>query len=202
MHAGLMTVEASPPSHLAHLAEQELADTTRFTGGISPAELKAVFRHQPGGVALVTADDGERPIAITVTSVISVSAEPPLFVFSASALSSSTPVLLGSKSVVVHLLADQNVDLAALGATSGIDRFADTSRWDRLPTGEPLFNGVDTWIRGEIVNSFEAGTSTLLVIHALETHTPEDAPAGRPLVYHDRTWHAIDEHSSIPDPRG
>ena len=196
-----MTVDASNTPHLAALAEQELVDTARFTGGISPDQLKAVCRHQPGGVALVTADDGSRPIAITVTSVISVSAEPPLFIFSASALSSSTPVLLGSKTVVVHLLTDKNVDLAALGATSGIDRFADTSRWDRLPTREPLFRGVDTWIRGEIVNSFEAGTSTMLVIHALETHTPGDGDTGRPLVYHDRTWHAIDEHSAIPDPR-
>lgn len=196
-----MTTDALHSAHLASLAEHELADTTRFTGGITPDQLKAVFRHQPGGVALVTADDGTRPIAITVTSVISVSAEPPLFIFSASALSSSTPVLLGSKTVVVHLLTDQNVDLAALGATSGIDRFADTSRWDRLPTGEPLFNGVDTWIRGEIVNSFEAGTSTMLVIHALETHTPAADSTARPLVYHDRTWHALDEQSVIPDPR-
>lgn len=196
-----MTVDASQTPHFAALAEHELVDTARFTGGISPDQLKAVFRHQPGGVALVTADDGSRPIAITVTSVISVSAEPPLFIFSASALSSSTPVLLGSKTVVVHLLTDKNVDLAALGATSGIDRFADTARWDRLPTGEPLFHGVDTWIRGEIVNSFEAGTSTMLVIHALETHTPGADTAGRPLVYHDRTWHAIDENSAIPDPR-
>ena len=195
-------MDTSPTPHLAHLAEQELADTARFTGGITPDQLKAVFRHQPSGVALVTADDGERPIAITVTSVISVSAEPPLFVFSASALSSSTPVLLGAKTVVVHLLTDENVSLAALGATSGIDRFADTSLWERLPSGEPVFTGVDTWIRGEIVNSFEAGTSTLLVVHALETHTPEAASSGRPLVYHDRTWHAIDEQSSIPDPRG
>lgn len=197
-----MTSDASPAPHLLPLAEQELADTARFTGGITPDQLKAVFRHQPSGVALVTADDGERPIAITVTSVISVSAEPPLFVFSASALSSSTPVLLGSRTVVVHLLTDENVGLGALGATSGIDRFADTSLWERLPTGEPVFTGVDTWIRGEIVNSFEAGTSTLLVVHALETHTPEAAANGRPLVYHDRTWHAIDEQSSIPDPRG
>ena len=196
-----MTVDASNTPHLAALAEQELVDTARFTGRISPDQLKAVFRHQPGGVALVTADDGSRPIAITVTSVISVSAEPPLFIFSASALSSSTPVLLGSKTVVVHLLTDKNVDIAAPRATSCLDRFAGTSRWDRLPTRQQRFHGVDTWIRGEIVNSFEAGTSTMLVIHALETHTPGDGDTGRPLVYHDRTWHAIDEHSAIPDPR-
>jgi flavin reductase (DIM6/NTAB) family NADH-FMN oxidoreductase RutF len=197
-----MTPDARAPAPLDNLAEHELADAALFTGGITPDQLKAVFRHQPGGVALITADDGSRPVAITVTSVISVSAEPPLFVFSASALSSSTPVLLGSKTVVVHLLTDENVDLAALGATSGIDRFADTSRWGRLDSGEPVFYGVDTWIRGEVVNSFEAGTSTMLVIHALETHTPGSAARGRPLVYHDRTWHAIDANSAIPDPRG
>ena len=61
-----MTVDASNTPHLAALAEQELVDTARFTGGISPDQLKAVFRHQPGGVALVTADDGSHSIKFTL----------------------------------------------------------------------------------------------------------------------------------------
>lgn len=191
----MSSVPAHDPGH-----EELLTGAGPLQHGISPQELKDVFRNYPSGVALVTADDGSRPIAITVTSVISVSAEPPLLVFSASALSSSTPVLLGSKTVVVHILTDENADLAKLGATSGIDRFADTDAWERLPTGEPLFKGVDTWIRGEIVNHFEAGTSTLLVVHALEAKANPER-TGQPLVYHDRTWHTIGEASRIPDPR-
>ncbi|MEB4614616.1 flavin reductase family protein [Leucobacter sp. M11] len=180
--------------------EEPLTGEAPLAGGISPQELKDVFRNYPSGVALVTADDGTRAIAITVTSVISVSAEPPLLVFSASALSSSTPVLLGSKTVVVHILTDENAELAKLGATSGIDRFADTDAWERMPTGEPRFKGVDTWIRGEVVNHFEAGTSTLIVVHALEA-MPNPERTGQPLVYHDRTWHTIGDGSRIPDPR-
>lgn len=183
-----------------HHDERELIGDGELKRGISPQQLKDVFRNYPSGVGLVTADNGERPIAITVTSVISVSAEPPLLVFSASAMSSSTPVLLGSETVLVHILTDENAELAKLGATSGIDRFADTERWHRLPTGEPLFHGVDTWIRGEVVNHFEAGTSTLIVVHALETAANPDR-VGQPLVYHDRTWHAIGDASRIPDPR-
>ena len=61
--------------------------------GITPDELKALFRGHPAGVAVITADDGTGPVGMTASSVFSVSVAPPLVVFSASALSSSTPTL-------------------------------------------------------------------------------------------------------------
>src|SRR5690625_4005194 len=92
----------------------------------------AAFRNHPAGVALVTADAGAGPVAMTATSVCSVDADPPTVAFSASTRSSSTPTLLRASTVVVHLLSARQLDLAQLGATSGVDRFADTSLWQRL----------------------------------------------------------------------
>src|SRR5699024_9144610 len=96
----------------------------------------------PGGVTVITADPGDGPVAFTATSLASVSADPALVVFSLSAQSSSAPAILRAQTIVVHIVDAGNTGIAILGATSGIDRFADRSIWSRLPTGEPLFHQV------------------------------------------------------------
>mgnify|MGYP001099953882 FL=1 len=135
-------------------------------------------------------------MALTATSVASVSAEPPLLVFSVSQLSSAAPVLVRADTVVVHLLDAHDLDLARLGATSGVDRFADTSRWSRLVTGEPVYHDVRAWVRCAVIGRMDAGGSTVIAAHALQSQQQRDADAGA-LVYHDRTWHRLGPHSRI-----
>ncbi|MEO8528842.1 MAG: flavin reductase family protein [Pseudolysinimonas sp.] len=166
--------------------------------GLSADAFKLAFRHHAAGVAVVTADAGDGPVGITVSSVFSVSAEPPLMVFSISGRSFSAPTIRRAETLVVHLLDARQLHIARLCSTSGIDRFADTSIWSRLPTGEPHFPGVPVWIRGRVINRMEAGDSTVIAIHALESgHT--DNPATTPLVYHNRTWHALGDASRLDD---
>lgn len=166
-----------------------------------PAEaFKAAFRHHPGGVSLITAVGAAGPVALTATSVTSVSAEPPLLVFSVSSMSSSHAALTAASSVVVHLLAAEHQALATLGATSGIDRFAETSLWSTLPTGEPVFHG-PRWLRARIVDRLPAGRATVLVGEVVETGEGARADGSAPgdgLVYVDRTWHRIGERSAVP----
>lgn len=160
------------------------------------------FRNHPAGVALVTADPGDGPVAMTATSVCSVDASPPTVAFSASARSSSTPALLRSSKVVVHLLSARQLHLAKLGATSGIDRFADTSLWDRLPTGEVVFRDAAAWIRGHIIGSLPAKGATLFMVEGDEVggrHANPERQAEPPLVYHSRAWHSLGPASQIPE---
>ena len=161
-------------------------------------DFKAAFRNHAAGVAVITADAGDGPVGLTATSVFSVSAEPPLLVFSVSDLSSSAPTLRAADSLVVHLLGTDQLELARLCATSGIDRFADTSLWDRLPTGEPFFPSAQSWIRGQVVNRMPAGGSTVVVVHAVEASLAPDDLLSSPLVYSNRQWHGIGDHSSLP----
>ncbi|OJX65715.1 MAG: flavin oxidoreductase [Micrococcales bacterium 73-13] len=181
--------------------ERELAPLE--SGGLGAEEFKGAFRNHAAGVAVITADIGEGPVGLTATSVFSVSAEPALLVFSLSDLSTSTPTIQQADTVVVHLLGAEQHELARLCATSGIDRFADTAIWSRLPTGEPYFPGVNAWVRGRVINQLEAGTSVLIVVHALEAGSSGSGGHGAdpgesyPLVYHNRTWHRLSEDSKI-----
>jgi flavin reductase (DIM6/NTAB) family NADH-FMN oxidoreductase RutF len=170
-------------------------------GGLSPDEFKRAFRNHPAGVAVITADAGDGPVGLTATSVFSVSAEPPLLVFSISSQSSSAPTIKAADTVIVHLLGSDQLDIAKLCATSGIDRFADTAIWDRLITGEPYFPSAHAWIRGKVIERMEAGSSTVVAVHALQAKAPEHDESSNPspLVYHNRVWHRLGEHSRITE---
>jgi flavin reductase (DIM6/NTAB) family NADH-FMN oxidoreductase RutF len=167
------------------------------SAGLDADSFKAVFRNHPAGVAVITADAGDGPVGLTATSVFSVSAEPPLLVFSVSGQSSSAPTIRAADTVVVHLLGAQQLDLATLCATSGIDRFADATIWDRLITGEPYFPAAQSWIRGRVIERMDAGGSTVIAVHALQAGTSDEADSSEPLVYHNRTWHRLGSHSRI-----
>jgi len=102
--------------------------------------------------------------------------------------------------VVVHLLGEDQVDVAKTFSTSGIDRFADTSTWSRLETGEPYLPSAATWMRGKVVSQMEAGDSTIVAVEVLQVSLPnegEGAEDPRPLVYHNRTWHTLSAASAI-----
>jgi flavin reductase (DIM6/NTAB) family NADH-FMN oxidoreductase RutF len=187
-----MSAQNEPVAHAGHIDDvKPLAEH----GGLSADEFKLAFRNHPAGVAVITADAGDGPVGLTATSVFSVSAEPALLVFSISGSSSSAPTIQKADTVVVHLLGADQLDVAKLFATSGVDRFADTSIWDRLITGEPYLPGAPVWIRGRVINRMEAGGSTVVAVHALQADISGADVA--PLVYHNRTWHHIGEHSRL-----
>jgi flavin reductase (DIM6/NTAB) family NADH-FMN oxidoreductase RutF len=166
-----------------------------MSGSLPAEDFKLLFRGHPGGVAVITAAGPAGPVALTATSVSSVSADPPLLTFSLSALSSASPAILSASTVVVHLLDADDLDLARLAATSGADRFADTARWTRLVTGEPVYHGVRAWIRCAVVNRMDAGASTVIAAHALQSTISRDESAA--LVYQNRAWHRLGQHSLI-----
>jgi flavin reductase (DIM6/NTAB) family NADH-FMN oxidoreductase RutF len=160
---------------------------------VSPTAFKSVFRHHPAGVAVVTFAHGGTLYGFTATSVISVSADPPVLTFSIDSSSSSWPALAEAETLVVNFLAAAQVEVSARFATRGIDRFAEGG-WSLLPTGEPVLEGSPSWVRGRVVQRTAIGRSFLVSILALEVH---ESGHGSPLVYHDRTYHTVGDHTAI-----
>lgn len=154
---------------------------------LSPDEYKAVFRGHPAGVAVVALEHGDRLVGFTATSVISVSAAPPLLAFSLASTSSSWPAVSTARTLTVSFLADHQDDVSARFATSGIDRFADGG-WRDLDTGEPVIDGAAAWVRARIVQRTPVGSSHLVTLEALRRHVE---PGAGPLVFHDRGYHRL-----------
>jgi flavin reductase (DIM6/NTAB) family NADH-FMN oxidoreductase RutF len=171
--------------------------TANLTGGLTADEFKEAFRHHPAGVVVITADAGEGPVGLTASSVFSVSADPALLVFSVGNQASAAATLKKADTLVLHMLLDAQLPLAKLCSTSGVDRFADTTLWDRLPTGEPFFHNVPARIRGKVLSKTPAGSSTIFLVHALESEIAEDCSTAKPLVYYNRGWHALSEASKL-----
>jgi flavin reductase (DIM6/NTAB) family NADH-FMN oxidoreductase RutF len=162
---------------------------------------KTVFRKHPGGVAVVALEHEGGLVGFTATSVISISAEPPLLAFSLASTSSSWPAVAAASTLTVSFLADHQDDISARFATSGIDRFA-PGGWSRIASGEPVIDGAVSWLRAEVIQRTRVGGSYLVSLRAVESSLGSDplprAPEpSAPLVYHDRTYHRIGEHSAI-----
>ena len=175
----------TPGTDDATAADEAFLDADRF---------KAVFRHHPAGVAVIAlrTPEGEL-VGLTATSVISVSAAPPILAFSIASSSSSWPALARATTVAVSFLADDQHDVSARFATRGTDRFA-AGGWSLLDTGEPVIDGAVAWVRGAIVQRTPAGDSYLVSVLALDSSSRDGATA---IVYHDRTYHRIGDHTAI-----
>ncbi len=159
---------------------------------LSPDEFKTVFRQHPAGVAVVALAHEGRPVGFTATSVISVSAAPPLLAFSLASTSSSWPAVSGASTLAVSFLADHQDHLSARFATSGIDRFADGG-WTALPSGEPVIDGAVSWVRARVIQRTPVGDSYLISLRALQS----GSDGASPLVYLDRTYHRLGDESAI-----
>ena len=162
-----------------------------WTGTPTPVDaalFRQVFRRHAAGVAVVTADAGRGAAGVTVTSLTSLSAEPPLVSFSIAVTASVWPHLRDASTAVVHLLGAAHTELARTFATSGIDRFAAPTRWHRLPTGEPVLDDAAARLRISIEHRHAAGGSHLVVGRVEEA---ELAESGGPLLYHDGRYHVL-----------
>jgi flavin reductase (DIM6/NTAB) family NADH-FMN oxidoreductase RutF len=193
-----MTIDNPETLHTASAAPAAPQQLARGANRLTPEQFKSVFRQHPAGVTVVTLRHQEHLIGFTATSVISVSADPPLLAFSVAGQSSSWAPLSSASTLVVNFLGADQADLSARFATSNIDRFA-CGGWSLLETGEPFLHGSANWVRGQIVQRTPVGSSFLVSVEALDTSARNtDCVAGEAgLVYVDRMYHRLGTTSAL-----
>lgn len=174
-----------------------MAEAAAAHGPVGPDAFKLAFRHHAAGVAIISADVGRGPIALTASSVTSVSIEPPVLTVSVAGTTRTGSDVARADTLVVHLLGADQVALAQRCADPTIDRFADTSTWERLSTGEPAFLGSRVRLRGRVIDRYVYGASTVLAVEVLDVTVADDAATRSPLAFHDRTWHQLSEGSRL-----
>ena len=174
--------------------------THAATSSLSVDDFKAAFRNHPAGVAVLTATDGTDHAAMTVSSLFSISAEPPLIGFSVSGMASAARVFNSAETVIIHMVDANSLWLAKLGATSGITRFEDRSQWNVLDSGERIFPAAPIIVRGTVLERIRAGGSTLCVVNAVDLLKGEPIDdSAAPIVYHNRQWHRLNGSSALAE---
>lgn len=196
-----MTASNTPSTlHRAPVETVSLGENVapQAVGRLTPEEYRSVFRRHPAGVTVVTFREQEQLVGFTATSVISVSADPPLLAFSVAGQSSSWPRLATAGTVVINFLTAEQAPLSARFATSGIDRFA-CGGWSLLDTGEPFLHHSANWVRGRIVQRTPVGASFLICVEALDSSVrdPRQAPDRGALVYVDHLYHQLGTETAL-----
>ncbi|MFI5843766.1 flavin reductase family protein [Catenuloplanes sp. NPDC051500] len=147
------------------------------------AELFRTMLRRHAAVVVVVTVPGAPPAGFTATSFTSVSLDPPLVSFCLSRTASSWPAVAAAGTVAVHVLAQDQEQVARTFATSGIDRFAAHGAWRPGPDGTPLLDGVAARMVCRIVHRVEAGDHSIVLAAPEPGHHHVDESAA-PLVYH------------------
>lgn len=153
---------------------------------VPPSRYRDAISHHAAGVAIVTAVQGDQPVGLTVSSVASHSAEPPTLSCDLALTTRTLRVLRSEGRFAIHLLAEEQTDLALRFARSGIDRFAATAWrwWEGLPTPD----GVLASFACDRLTDVEVGDHAV-VLGTVAAVTVHDGR--RPLVHQGRTFHGL-----------
>lgn len=111
---------------------------------VSSADFRGAMRHLTGGVSIITAGRGRDITGMTVTSVTSLSIEPPTLLVSINRDASSFPLIKRHGAFGVNILNADQLEIAerfaGKGGLKGADRFAG-GQWVTAVSGVPLLVG-------------------------------------------------------------
>jgi flavin reductase (DIM6/NTAB) family NADH-FMN oxidoreductase RutF len=147
-------------------------------------EFKAALGRHASGVVAITAKVGA-PIGLTATSFTSVSLAPPLVSFYIADSSTTWPKLRQATTFGVHLLAQEQADLAARFAARGADRFAPPTAWRSSEEDVPLIDDAIAHLICDRHETRPIGDHWLVVGHVRRTLLN---PPKSPLLYHEGTF--------------
>lgn len=155
---------------------------------IDAAQFRAVLSLRASGVAIVTAQAGERVHGMTVTDFAGVSLEPPLVLVCADRKSNTLPLIESGRNFAVNLL--------ERGQEALSDRFASKEHeWtrfeglhcERSATGAPLIPGALASLACRVVALHDAGDHVIVVGQVEDVRRAE----GSPLLYFSAGYRAL-----------
>jgi flavin reductase (DIM6/NTAB) family NADH-FMN oxidoreductase RutF len=160
---------------------------------VSSGDFRSAMRHLAGGVSVITVGRGADITGMTVTSVSSLSVEPPTLIVSINRESSCWPLLKRHGCFGVNILAADQLDIAerfsGKDGLKGADRFAG-AQWTTRVSGVPLLVGALSAIDCEAEDIIERHSHAVVIGRVLDIQTAGRTAA---LAYWQGRYVAIDQ---------
>jgi flavin reductase (DIM6/NTAB) family NADH-FMN oxidoreductase RutF len=182
----------------------------RIDREVSAGEFRSAMRHLVGGVSVITAGRAKDITGMTVTSVTSLSVDPPTMIVSINRDSSSWPLIKRLGFFGVNILNADQIDIAerftGKGGLKGADRFAG-AQWFTRGSGVPLLAGALAAVDCGVEDIVERHSHALVIGRVLDIQASTRTAA---LAYWQGRYVAIDQNEdairlaevSVPASRG
>jgi flavin reductase (DIM6/NTAB) family NADH-FMN oxidoreductase RutF len=160
---------------------------------VTTSDFREAMRQLTGGVSVITAGKGRDISGMTVTSVSSLSVNPPALIVSINREASSWPLVKRYGFFGVNILTSDQIDIAerftGKGGLKGADRFAG-ARWTTRASGVPLLVGALAAIDCEVEDIVERHSHAIVIGRVLDVAVSARTAA---LAYWQGRYVAIDQ---------
>ena len=160
---------------------------------VSSGDFRSAMRRLAGGVSVITAGRGKDISGMTVTSVSSLSVDPPALIVSINREASSWPLVKRYGFFGVNILTSDQIDIAerftGKGGLKGAARFAGAD-WTTRTSGVPLLVGALAAIDCEVEDVVERHSHAIVIGRVLDVAVSARSAA---LAYWQGRYVAIDQ---------
>jgi flavin reductase (DIM6/NTAB) family NADH-FMN oxidoreductase RutF len=160
---------------------------------VPSTEFRDAMRHLTGGVSVITAGRGRDITGMTVTSVTSLSVDPPTLVVSINRDASSFPLIRRSGASGVNILTADQIAIAerfaGKGGVKGADRFAG-AQWTAGVSGVPLLVGALAALDCEVEDIVERHSHGIVIGRVRKIRSSQRSAA---LAYWHGQYLAVDQ---------
>ena len=173
------------------------AEIIKLDREVSSADFRGAMRHLIGAVSVITVGRGDDITGMTVTSMSSLSIDPPSLVVSVNRAASSWLLLKQYGFFGVNVLSAGQREIAerfsGKGGLKGAARFAG-AEWSPRGPGAPLLAGALAAIDCEVEEIIERHSHGIVIGRVREVQL---APAGAALAYWHGDYVAVDRDEDI-----
>ena len=160
---------------------------------VTAGDFRNAMRQLSGGVSVITAGKGKDISGMTVTSVSSLSVDPPSLIVSLNRESSSWPLVKRYGFFGVNILTSDQVEIAerftGKGGLKGADRFVG-AQWSTRASGVPLLADALAAIDCEVEDIVERHSHAIVIGRVLDVAVSARTAA---LAYWQGRYVAIDQ---------
>lgn len=171
--------------------------TIRIDRDVSATDFRSAMRHLAGGVSVITAGRARDVTGMTVTSVSSLSVDPPTLIVSINRESSSWPLIKRHGFFGVNILTADQLEIAerftGKGGLKGADRFAG-AEWITRASGVPLLVRALAAADCEVEDIVERHSHAIVIGRVLDIQVSTRTAA---LAYWQGQYVAIDQNEDV-----